>query len=79
MFDQINDLSIPSDHLFIIVLPVRKTAVRAILEALFIVTEIAAAFSAQCVKRAVTEKTVEGFRIRSLMAGEVFTFSVLEK
>jgi hypothetical protein len=46
MFDQINNLYIPSDHLFIIVLPVRKTAVRAILEALFIVTEIAAAFSA---------------------------------
>jgi hypothetical protein len=79
MFDQINDLSIPSDHLFIIVLPVRKTAVRAILESLFIVAEIAAAFLSQCVERTVAEKTVEGLRIRVLMTGEVFTFAILEK
>ena len=78
-FDHVDNLSIPSDHLFIIVLPVRKTAIRAILESLFIVAEAAAAFSSQCVKRAIAEKTVEGLRIRALMTGEVFTFAVLEK
>ena len=43
------------------------------------VFEIAAAFAAQKIKRAVAEKTVKLIIVRRLVAGEIFTFAVAEK
>ena len=52
---------------------------RAVLDSLVRVTEIPAAVPAQGIERAVAEQAVEPVRIRDPVAGEIFTFSVLEK
>ena len=60
-------------------LQVREQAGRAVLDSLVRVTEIPAAVPAQGIERAVAEQAVEPVRIRDPVAGEIFTFSVLEK
>jgi len=72
MLDQFNDLSIPSNHLFVILPLMGKCTVRTVLESLFVVPEIAAAFPAQSIKRAVAEQAVKRIGICTLMTWEIF-------
>ena len=51
----------------------------AVLHAVFRIAEIAAAPVAQCIQRAVTEKTVEIVRVCTFMAGEIFAGSILKE
>ncbi len=53
--------------------------VRTVLDALVSIAEVPAAALTQRVKRAVAEQTVEAVRVRTRMAGKIFTFPVAEK
>jgi hypothetical protein len=54
-------------------------ALAAVLDAVFGVSKAATAFVAQGIQGAVAEQTTEGFRVRTLMAGEIFALLMLEK
>lgn len=58
---------------------VGEHASAAVLEPVFRVLEISSAFRAQGVKRTVAEEAVELLRFAGIVAGEKFTFFVLEK
>jgi hypothetical protein len=70
-------------HLFLdgfeIISFMRPQAIAAILDAIFRIDEVSAAFIPQGVQWAIAEQAAEGFRIRALMAGEVFALLMLEK
>ena len=70
-------------HLFtngrIILSEVGSQAAGAILDPIFRIAKSAAAAVAKTIQRTIAEKAAEGFRIRSMMAGKIFTFSVLKK
>ena len=52
---------------------------RAVLDAIFCVCKIAAAFVTQRIERAVAEHAAEGLRISAGMTGKILTASVLKK
>ena len=54
-------------------------AVGAVLDSFFRVTEVSSAVRSQHVEGAVAEQTAETSRIRDPVAGEIFTFRILEK
>ena len=51
----------------------------AILDAIFGIGKIAAAFVAQCIKGTVTKQAAEVCVVCALVAGKIFTISVLEE
>ena len=57
----------------------RKKAARAYFGALLGIPEIAAAFISERVQRAVAEQTVEIFRLRCFVAGEILAFQILKE
>ena len=64
----------------VVVLPfVGPQASRAILIAALCIGEFAAALIPQGIQWAIAEQAAESFRIRTLMAGKIFTFPVLKK
>ena len=64
----------------IVILPAMgDPAMGAILDALFCVAEIAAAFVPQGIQRTIAEQTAEGLRVRTGMAGKILALLVLEK
>ena len=74
-----HDLAVPRNDLRIVVPVMREYTFLANLIALFIVSAISAALSAQRIQRAVAEQAVELFCVNPLVAGEILAFSVLEK
>ena len=78
-FYDIKDLIIFADNIVKIVFLMRKCAVCAVLEALFVISEIASAFISQRIQRAIAEKAIEILRILHLMAGKELTFLVLKE
>ena len=74
-----DDLIIFVQDLRIVFMDVGEHASAAVLEPVFCVLEISSAFRAQGVKRAVAEEAVELLRFAGIVAGEKFTFFVLEK
>ena len=57
----------------------RHHALGTVFSAVISITEIAAASVTYCVQRAVTEETIEDFRILSLMTREILTVLIAEK
>jgi hypothetical protein len=67
-------------HNTLIIFPyVRNYAAGAILDALFYIRKIAATLITQGIQGAVTEQAAEIFRILALVAGKIFTGTVLEE
>ena len=75
---RIHDLSISADNLLIALPPVGVETARTVLAAVGTDHKISSAPGPQQIEGAVTEQTVEILRIRSRMAGKVFTFPVGE-
>ena len=65
--------------ILVILFLVRHEAVRAVLDAVLGIFEIAAAVFAQSVERAVAEQAVEVFLVLGLVTREKFALPVLEK
>ena len=57
----------------------RPETVAAVFDAALDITEVALASFSQTVQRTIAENTAEGFRISTFVAGEIFTFLILEK
>ena len=72
-------LSVFSGDISVIFPSVGNQAARAVLDPVFCITEIPAAFLSQRVQRTVAEQAVEVLRIRALMTGKIFTFFMAEK
>ncbi len=75
----VEDLVIFTQNVVKITSLVRKRTVGAILESLFIVSEITAASVPESIERAVTEKAVEILHVLHLMAGKEFALLMLKK
>ena len=78
-FRDLCDFGVSADDFVVIIRIMGNKAVRAVFDALFRITEIASAAFAQCVQRTVTEQAVKTFRVGTLMAGKIFTFSMAEE
>ena len=75
----LHNLAVPGNNPTIIVPVMRKSAVRTVFIALFIIPVVPAAFLSQRVQRAIAEQAVELRLVNTLVAGKVFAFFVLEK
>lgn len=78
-FHHLRKLSVFSGDISVIFPSVGNQAARAVLDSVFCITEIPAAFLSQRVQRTVAEQAVEVLRIRALMTGKIFTFFMAEK
>ena len=78
-FHHLRKLSVFSGDISVIFPSVGNQAARAVLDPVFCITEIPAAFLSQRVQRTVAEQAVEVLRIRALMTGKIFTFFMAEK
>ena len=78
-FHHLRKLSVFSGDISVIFPSVGNLAARAVLDPVFCIAEIPAAFLSQRVQRTVAEQAVEVLRIRALMTGKIFTFFMTEK
>ena len=78
-FYKIDDVLIALKQLRIIAFPMGKGAVRAVLDPVFGIGAVAAAFSAQRIKRAIAEQTIELVLRDVCVAGKVFALPILKK
>jgi hypothetical protein len=79
LFRQFQDFCHFIHDLCVVFPAVRLQALGAILDAVIRIKKVASAAVAQGIEGAVAEQTVEVFRVRAGMTGEVFTLLILEK
>ena len=78
-FYYVEALVILSQNVVKVASSVRKSAVSAVLESLFIVFEIAAAFISESVKRTITEKAIEILHVLHLVTWKKLALLMLKK